>query len=345
MLARIKRIFFKNVNLAAGSVLEGDERRAFVLAQVDRLLKTENCRPNSLAVYLSDEFWTADEGRVPMPWEDTDPIPKPGYLTNPLLSLKEQQTLTDKEMARLRLILEIAGLCHDLSLHFIFDLKEAFGVKNDWWVSNKQLVEWLSTTPYERIAMHTAYILKRHATSVYAYGHYQPAQDAMAELFSLEHHELIREPDLTEIPPRDYVKTIIDEFQYIERHWQRGHRLKLRPDLVMLHDEIYGVVPRQFDKGVLKAAQALYDYMDTELCGRLVLRDQDNNVIMWNDQPELMERVTAEVLGRFAEKVREVRAQYLAEGWIADNSLEFYYLMDHAQRCGHGYWREEDEAL
>ena len=66
---------------------------------------------------------------------------------------------------------------------------------------------------------------------------------------------------------------------------------------------------------------------------------------MWNDQPELMERVTAEVLGRFAEKVREVRAQYLAEGWIADNSLEFYYLMDHAQRCGHGYWREEDEAL
>jgi hypothetical protein len=121
--------------------------------------------------------------------------------------------------------------------------------------------------------------------------------------------------------------------------------LKLRPDLVMLHDEIYGVVPRQFDKGVLKAAQELYDYMDTELCGRLVLRDQNNNVITWKDQPELMERVTAEVLGRFAAKVREVRSKYLAKGWLEDDSLAFRYLMDHAQRCGHGWWREEDQAL
>lgn len=345
MLARIKRFFFKNVNLAAGSVLEGDERRAFVLAQVDRLLTTENGRPNSLAVYLSDEFWTAEEGRVPMPWEDTDPIPKPGYLTNPLLSLKEQQTLTDKEMARLRLILEIAGLCHDLSQHFTFDLKKAFGVKNDWWVSNKQLVEWLSTTPYERIAMHTAFIMRKFAIDIYVYGHYLPAQDELAELYSSEYKCLAGAPDRTKIPSRDYVKTILNALLQIDRHWQRGHRLKLRPDLVMLHDEIYGVIPRQFDKGVLKAAQALYDYMDTELCGRLVLRDQDNNVIMWNDQPELMERVTAEVLGRFAVKVREVRSKYLAKGWLEDDSLAFSYLMDHAQRCGHGYWREEDEAL
>ena len=34
-------------------------------------------------------------------------------------------------------------------------------------------------------------------------------------------------------------------------------------------------------------------------------------------------------------------AIYLGE----DDSLAFSYLMDHAQRCGHGYWREEDEAL
>ena len=243
------------------------------------------------------------------------------------------------------MILEIAGLCHDLGLHFTFDLKEAFGFKNFFWVSNKQLVEWLSTTEYERIAMHVAYTLKKHATSVYAYGHYQPAQDAMAELYSFEYHELIREPDYTKIPPRDYVKTILDELQFIERHWQRGRRLKLRPDLVMLHDEIYGVVPRQFDKWVLKAAQALYDYMDTELCGRLVLKDYDYNAVSWDEQPESVRRITAEVLNKFAEKVREVRAQYLAKGWIDDHSLEFNYLMSHAQRCGHGWWREEDDAL
>ena len=58
-----------------------------------------------------------------------------------------------------------------------------------------------------------------------------------------------------------------------------------------------------------------------------------------------MRRITAEVLNRFAAKVREVRAQYLAEGWIADYSLEFNYLMAHAERCGYGHWREEDDAL
>ena len=343
-LAQIERRYFRGTGLAKASKLEGEERRAFVLAQVERLL-TEKHGSALLAMWLSDEFWIADEGRKPMPWEDISPQVESGYRTNPLLSLKEQLTLTDREMARLRLILDVAGLCHDLSLHFTFDLKEAFGMKNHFWVSNKQLVEWLTTTAYERIAMHTAYIMKKHAISVYEGLHYQPAQDELAELYSMEYHELVRDPDRTKIPPRGYVKTIIDAIQQIERHWQRGRRLKLRPDLVMLHDEIYGVVPRQFEKGVLAAAQALYDYMDKELCGRLVLKEYNFNASSWSDQPESVRRTWAEVMSRFAEKVREVRGQYLAEGWVANDSLSFSYLMAHAQRCGQGWWREEDEAL
>ena len=191
MLAWIEKKFFKGAGLAKASRLDGDERRAYKLAQVERLLTDIYGNP-LMALYLSDQFWTADEGRVPMPWEHTTPIPEPGYRTNPLLSLEGQQTLTEKEMGRLRLILEIAGLCHDLGLHFTFDLKEAFGVKNDWWVSNKQLVEWLTTTPYEQIAMHTAYIMRKFAIGVFEYGHYQPAQDAMAELFSSEYRTIRR---------------------------------------------------------------------------------------------------------------------------------------------------------
>ena len=324
-LAKIEKDFFKGADLAAAGLLEGEERRAYRLSQVERLL-TERYGSVPLAMWLSDMFWTADEGRVQ--YDENPP---------PLSSLKEQQTLTDKEMSRLRLILEIAGLCHDLSLHFTFDLEDAFGIKNnhplgysDFSVSNKQLVEWLSTTEYEWIAMHTAYTMKKFAIGVYAYGHYQPAQDELAELFSTEYSELIREPEYTKMPPRDYVQTILDAMLAIQRHWQRGRRLKLRPDLVMLHDEIYGVVPRQFDKGVLKAAQALYDYMDNDLYGRLVGQDDSTK---------------AELLERFAAKVREVRNQYLAKGWIADYTLEFNYLMAHAEHCGYGWWREEDEAL
>lgn len=332
ILAHIENNFFQGAGLAKASLLEGEERRAFRLSQVERLL-TEKHGTLPLAMWLSDMFWTADEGRK---------LPeKP----NPLTSLQEQQTLTDEEKARLRLILEVAGLCHDLSLHFMFDLKEAFGVKDNYWVSNKQLVEWLSTTAYERIAMHVAYIMKKHAIGVYEALHYQPAQDEIAELYSMEYHEPVRNPDRTKIPPRGYVKTIIDALLQIERHWQRGRRLKLRPDLVMLHDEIYGVVPRRFDKGVLAAAQALYDYMDKELYGSLTMIERSYNVFSWNELPDAGKRSANEVLERFADKVREVRDQYLPEGWIADYSLEFNYLMDHAQRCGFGWWREEDEAL
>jgi hypothetical protein len=329
MLAQIEEDFFKGVNLSEVSNLEGDERRNFRLSQLERLL-TEKHGSSPLAIWLSDMFWTADEGRK---------LPeKP----NPLMSLQEQQALTDEEMACLRLILEVAGLCHDLSLHFTFDLKEAFGFrKNDFWVSNKQLVEWLTTTEYEHVAMHTAYIMKKHAISVYELGHYLPAQDEMAELYSEKYRQRLGYPDNTEIPPRDYVNTIVDSLAQIERHWQRGRKLKLRPDLVILHDEIYGVVPRQFDKVVLAAAQELFDYMDRELYGRFVTKDFKP----WDEQPESFKQFVSEALDRFADKVREMRSKYLAKGWIADGSLAFAYLMEHAQRCGHGWWREEDDAL
>ena len=34
-----------------------------------------------------------------------------------------------------------------------------------------------------------------------------------------------------------------------------------------------------------------------------------------------------------------------AAGGMADDSLEFNYLMAHAERCAQGFWREEDDAL
>lgn len=328
LLAQIECDFFRGAGLAKASLLVGEERRAYRLAQVERLL-TEEHGYSPLAMYLSDMFWTADEGRRL--------IKEP----HPLLSVEGQQTLTDNERNRLQLIVEIAGLCHDLSLHFTFDLKEAFGVKNDFWISNKQLMEWLNAMEYEQIAVHAAYTMKRYAINVYDCGHYLPAQDELAELYSAEYHCRVGRPSETEMPARPYVQTILDALLHIERHWKQGMRRKLRPDLIMLHDEIYGVIPRQFDRGVLQAAQALYDYMDTELCGRLVTKDFKP----WNEQPESVHRAAAEAMARFAEKVREVRDEYLAGGWIEDDSLSFSYLMAHAQRCGQGWWREEDDAL
>lgn len=329
----IEKTFFKRVGLRRACSLKGEARREYMLAQVDRLLadRRAGC---PMAMHLSDRFWTADEGREQSP----DP--------NPLLTPEGQQTLTDKEMERLRLIVEIAGLCHDLTLYYKFNTKDAFGIrKNDLWVSNKGLVEWLTTTEYEHVAMYTAYTMRRFAIDVYAYAHYLPAQDHLAEIFSSEYGALVREPDNTPIPSRAYVDIILNALREIERHERRGKRLKLRSDLLKLHDEIYGVIPRRFDKDVLQAAQALFDYMDEHIYGRLSMIDRRYNNPSWDDLPDEGKRAAFEVLNQFAAKLREVREEYLAEGWIEDESLEFYYLIDHAQRCGYGFWRDEDETL
>ena len=296
VLAWIEKNFFKKVKLAAASSLKGEERREFVLSQVERLL-TEMYGSVPVAMRLSDEFWTSDEGRKPIPWEGNAlSILKPGYRTNPLLSLKEQQTLTSDEMGRSRLIMEVAGLCHDLTLHFEFDMKEAFGIRGKFWVSNKKLVEWLTTTKYERIAMHTAYTMKKVA-------------DALAQ---------------------------------IERHWQRGRRLKLHPEVVILHDEIWGFVPSRIDKDVLEAALVLYDYMDKNVRGRMY--HEGYTVSQWKKMPEEMRCRITDTANAFVDKVREVREKYLGKGWVADRSLEINYLVTHAERIG-GYWDyDEDEV-
>lgn len=303
LLAQIENDFFRKTNLAEASLLGGDERSAFILPQVERLLtKTNGSEP--VGIWLSDMFWSDEFQKM-------------------LLTKRREKPLTDEEEDRLMLIEDVAALCADLCQYFVFDLTECFGIRDVFWVSNKQLVEWLSNTEYERIAMHTAYIMRKDAISVYANDHYLPAQDELAELYSMKYHCLVGNPVNTKIPPRDYVRTILDALLQIERHWRRGRRLKLNPEVVILHDEIYGMMPRRFDKKVLKVAQALYDYMDKKVYGK----------------------ATNKVLEHFAEKVREVSTQYLAEGWLADDSLAFGYLMAHAERCAQGIWRKEDEAL
>lgn len=309
LLAQIEIDFFEGVNLAAASRLQGGERRTFTLSQVERLLTEEN-GPDPLAMWLSDMFWTADEGRIV------------ADKSNPLTSQKGQQTLTEDERERLQLILEVAALCHDLSMHYPFDLKETFGIKNEWWVSNKQLVKWLSTTENERIAMHLAYTMKRYAIVKYATTDYLPAQDELADLYSMEHHQLVGNPNETEIPARAYVKIILDSMIQIERHWERGRRMKQDPDVVLLHDEIHGLVPRRFTARVLRAAQALHDYMEKELKGK---------------------NITGELMMQFIEKVREVRDKYLHPGWLDDDSLAFGYLVAHAERYGQDLHQEEEK--
>jgi len=331
-LAKIENFFFKGQGLSRACKLSGEERKSYVFAQVERLLATEH-GSSPLAVWLSDQFWTADAGREMM------------YENDPLFSKEGKKSLTDKETARLELILEIGGLCHDIGLYQQFDLKMVLGIRNKWRVSNKKLVEWLTTTEYQHMAMCVAYIMKKHAIDVYEDAYYFPAQDDLARLLSGRLGQIIESPHASEIPPREYVQIILDELLRINRHWKRGRKLKLNPEEIIIHDEIYGLVPNHFSSGIVEAAKELYDYMAKEVKGSLIIEGYNIENLFWSDQPESVKRIITDVLERFAAKVREVRDKYFAEGWLRDDSLSFNYLIAHAERCGHGHWNEEDITL
>jgi hypothetical protein len=333
-LAQLEYRYFKGVSLKEAALLKTEEeRRPFVLAQVERLLKEKMYDDDEapLAEYLADELWFINEGReIAIPYEL-------------LLPKWAMEVYTDEENARMALILDISALCHDLDYHYVFDQHEAFGIKGQFWVSNKELVEWLKTTPYEHIAMHTAYIMKRYAIHVFRDMNYLAAQDETARIFSDKHNKLIRTPKETEIPPRDYVSCILDELIRIERHWMRGRRLKLDPEVVLLHDEIWGLVPSRFDKDVLEVARQLYDYMNKDVRGRLCRKGYSATQL--DELPEEVRRKIADTADAFVDKVHELRDRYLAKGWLPDQSLEFNYLVAHAERIG-GYWdSDEDCAL
>lgn len=327
-LAQIEKDYFCGVDLLAASQLSDDARRAFRLEQVDRLLK-EKFEDVTLAKRLSDLFWTGEEGRASLVDD------------HPLWSADSGETLSEEERLRLQLIMEVAGLCRDLSMHYPFDLTEAFGIRNDLWVTNQQLTERLTHTAYEQVAMHTAYLMKKYAISTFGDRGYLPAQDEMAELYSTDYHCLVGMPETTEMPPHAYTQEILQALQRIERHWRRGRRRKIHSEVVILHDEICGCVPSRFYPHVLRAAQSFFNYMDKEVYGKLVAKDSPSR----NDQTKALTRRQKMVMERFAEKIRDMRFSRLFNEKLEDYSLAYNYLMAHAQRCGNGCWRKEEDAL
>jgi len=115
-LARIEKRFFKGAGLKKACLKKGEERREYVLAQTERLLNdVQGC--GLMATYLSDQFWTADDDRIPT------------RADMPLLTEEGLSELSKDESLKARLVKDVAGLCHDLVLHFDFDLKEYLSSK------------------------------------------------------------------------------------------------------------------------------------------------------------------------------------------------------------------------
>lgn len=324
-LAQIETRYFNDIAWDEVRKLNHVEFVEFLLSNVERLLKETTDGHTSQSQSLVAEYFADDtlieQANLPLESHSDGPI-----------------KLTPDQYRQL-VIKFIACTCRQMNDHTLSDGRGGIAFEGPFRASHKAFANWLCKMPYEHVAMHVAYIMKKTENRRYSDMFYQPAQDATADIFSAENCQLIGEPEKSKMSPRDYVECILDELLRIERHWERGRRLKLDPEVVILHDCIFGCVPRCFDKKVLEAAKVLHDYMDKEVRGRLRTKEK---YVLISEIPESLRRKFNDLMAKVRQKVREVRDQYLGKGWLGDFSLASGYVLAQAEHISGFMTVEED---
>jgi hypothetical protein len=318
-LAKIETRYLKDIAWDELKPQSVEEHTTFLLSQVERLLSEPTDEPISVAQSFVDEYFADGElYRLAM---------------LPLKSHTGDKIALTWDQFHQYTVCVIACICKDLLDRGFYDSKGLFGVKGAFDISNKDLLDWLYTTPYEHIAFHVASTLKAYERKAYSMRGYLPALDETAAISSEEHDEPICCQESTKMSPRAHTKAILEKLVSIDRHWERGRQLKLNVEVLMLHDSILGCIPPRFDKKVVEAALALHDYMDNEVCDCLHPKEGSAPLA---DMPESFRVEYNDVMGKVTRKTREVCNQHLGEGWLEDHPKAFEYVMAYAEDiCGY----------
>lgn len=319
---RIEKACFRGQNLRKVITMDMDERRDYLLAQTERLLSE---RPRAqVAVWLSDQFWTADEGRIPMS----------GY--NPLLDPGARTLMGDEQRMLCAFLLDISGLCHDLFCHFPFDLS-VLGIETsdeDFYASNTALVDWLLAGRYPHIGAHVAHTMKK-CTLALVTPRYQPAQDYLAEMRG-QSFGILGVSDVKEGDETLFVTEMIEGLRLLDNHLNEGFDMGLKLEEIIYHDELMG---RLFDADgyidwLVPLARELYQAAE-EVYQRLDLSQLD-------PQRSVQQQTLAvqDAMGRMEEviigKAREMREREGLKGWFEDGSLAMGYLLEHSKMKCYG---------
>lgn len=153
-LAKIETRYFKDIAWNELKPQSEEEHTTFLLSQVERLLSEPTDEPISVAQSFVDEYFADGElyrlARLPLKSHTGGPI---------ALTWDQFRQFT---------VCVIACICKDLLDRGFYDSKGLFGVKGAFNISNKDLVDWLYTTPYEHIAFHVACTLKADERKAYS---------------------------------------------------------------------------------------------------------------------------------------------------------------------------------
>lgn len=206
------------------------------------------------ARWLGDQFWTCDEGRIPM------------YEDNPFTDQEQLGTLTEKEQKEVRFILKLAGLCHDIANNFPCDLSLVipnFESNEDWSkdfsIENTALTEFLEYAEFRIFSAYLSWNMVLVKTGEVKKGNHV-YQDFLAVL---DHK--FNEFEHFEITPDEFIDICIESLKRLKRHDDKGKEMGLTAEELAVNDMLQGLFIDRISEAHASVAKEFVAYINRQL--------------------------------------------------------------------------------
>jgi len=252
----LKESLFSEVDLTRIPEMSDEERRAFNIQQLDRIIGMRS-HADALGWFIGQFIHHEGERR-----ED-----------NPLYE-EEGTPLVDW-------YLELLWLGYELYEHIPFDLdllvpglaQDKNDPENDFTIDNAPLCDWLTTTPYRFVAMLVGRIMLEVEYSKVV-GYNDAEQDYYAEHCSTDNF-------YTDDPEeaRQAVQMLLDGLKEIRSHREQGRQLGLSIEQERVVDLLWSWVPHDYPEDYVAAAKEMVEAAEREMPGKTVIRSRQGFLI------------------------------------------------------------------
>lgn len=184
-------------------------------------------------------------------------------------------------------------------------------------LDNKELRKWLETTEFENIAAWTANIVRRMEVNKIS-DYYDAAQD-----FYADNWDKWDDYEHCEIKGREFVESVIAQVDEVAAHVADGKAKGMTMDEIVLHDAMWGILPKHIDEELAAIAHQTLDKAMAALPHRPYIWSQTGKQKYASD----MLKMAAELLENNGYDINYGKGYSIEQG----------YLLTYFERL---YWRE-----
>ena len=184
-------------------------------------------------------------------------------------------------------------------------------------IDNKELMDWLLSTPLENLAAYVACVVRRQEFNKIS-DYYDAAQDYYADYWN-EWDDFLDK----KMSSREFITAMTKHVETVNSHIAEGKELGLTMDEIVLHDCTWGLLPNHFDPDMVTAARDILKEAMRRLPSRPYIWSE---VGKRNYAPQMLEYASDRLLE--AEVDIDLHNSYTTEQG---------YLLDFFSRL---YWRE-----